>query len=255
MQLLKIDNRERKFIDLLKFDTAFYNSHQSQIIFESLNIGDFEIIISNSSDNNNETFRRFIFERKTISDLYSSINDGRYHEQKSRLQQSINDDNVKVCYIIEGDIYSTSNTNCIFGAILNTMFRDNIQIYRTTSLNDTYNFIKSLFTRVLKNSKKWEEYFINNKDNNNVDPKVYKNVQIKKSENLTKEVVFINSLNNIKGCSSVIAKAIYQEYTSMKELVNAFEDSDNPELMLKDIKVGSRKIGPVLSKRIYEFIM
>lgn len=237
---LKIDAREHALIACCQ-----------DIQFEScnLNIGDIQIC------NDNDDIL-LIFERKTIADLNSSIKDGRYHEQKSRLVSNV--EISRICYIIEGNITSSKfiDSNVIFGAILNTMYRDNIRVYRSRDITDTYNFIFALFTRINKEPEKWKMYFESkseNVENCDVDPKVYK-LSAVKSKNITKEIVFINSLNNINGCSSKIAKAIYDQYQSLKGLLDAFEDSDNPEELLKDIKVGSKKIGPTLSKRIYDFL-
>ena len=53
--------------------------------------------------------RRYVFERKTWSDLNSSLQDGRWKEQKSRMLGSSPDDDdstmdTKYIYIIEGEL-------------------------------------------------------------------------------------------------------------------------------------------------------
>lgn len=237
---LKIDSREHSLITLCTNSNINFEHEQ-------LDIGDIQI--TNNSD------ILLVFERKTIQDLYSSIRDGRYHEQKSRLMSNV--DRCRICYIIEGEICKTKfmDPTMIFGSILNTMYRDKIHVYRSTGLTDTYNFIVALWERIKKDNNKWISYLENTEETNvSIDPKVYK-LSSTKSKNITKKVVFINSLNNIPGCSSKIAESIFDIYKSMKNLINSFEESTNPELMLKDINLGSRKLGPVLSKRIYEFIM
>ena len=71
---LVIDSRESK---LKKYFTS--NEKNIPISFQSLDIGDIQLV--SQSDNSIQ----YIIERKSISDLYSSINDGRYREQKARL--------------------------------------------------------------------------------------------------------------------------------------------------------------------------
>lgn len=242
---LKIDCRERALINL--FTTI-------DIKIESLEIGDIQIC-ETSEDGNTEIL--LVYERKTIADLDSSIKDGRYHEQKSRLVSNVQRN--RICYILEGDIRAASkrtDTDAVFGAVINTMYRDKIFVYRSFDLNDTYQIIRNIWERINKDKKKWNEYLNNKKidECSEVDPKVYK-LSSTKSKNVTKDVVFINSLNNIPGCSSKIAKVIQEEYITLKNLVNAFEESSDPEKMLKDLKIGTRKLGPVLATRIYEFIM
>ena len=69
---LVIDSRESK---LKKYFTS--SDKNIPISFQSLDIGDIQLI--SQSDNSIQ----YIIERKSISDLYSSINDGRYREQKA----------------------------------------------------------------------------------------------------------------------------------------------------------------------------
>lgn len=75
----------------------------------------------------------YIFERKTVKDLISSIHDGRYREQKARMLSLYN--TTQLSYIIEeDDVVSSkiySNKSAIQGAYINTMFRDNIRVLFT----------------------------------------------------------------------------------------------------------------------------
>ena len=83
-----------------------------------LELGDIEINISNVDFTN-----KFIFERKTLTDLNASINDGRYKEQKHRLLSSYS--NNAITYIIEGDdIHKSINRNDkkISSSYFNTLY-------------------------------------------------------------------------------------------------------------------------------------
>jgi ERCC4-type nuclease len=55
------------------------NKENIIITSEQLEIGDIQIIFDD---------KLYVYERKTVSDLLSSINDGRYKEQKIRLLNS-----------------------------------------------------------------------------------------------------------------------------------------------------------------------
>jgi len=97
--IIKIDNRERKLIKLMKalkndFDYNF------EIIVEVLDLGD--IIIY---DDNVE---KLIIERKSLSDLAASLKDGRYSEQSYRLN-GMKIHNHNIVYLIEGDIHNYNN--------------------------------------------------------------------------------------------------------------------------------------------------
>jgi crossover junction endonuclease MUS81 len=241
MLLLKIDCREKALI-------ALFNTYKIPIITQSLDIGDVQIVLRE----NDVDVIQLVFERKTVSDLYSSIRDGRYHEQKSRLVSNLSRD--RITYIIEGDINDSKyiDTNAVFGSLVHTIYRDKLIIYRSTNIKDTYDFIESIWKRFEKNIIDWNNFLEGNSKNSclEVDTKVYKHT--KKSENVTNDIIFANMLSNIPGCSTRIAKGIIEHYPNMKLLIDAITTN---EKCLVDIKIDNRKIGPVLTKRIVECLI
>ena len=241
MLILKIDSREKALIGL-------FNTYNIPIKVQTLDIGDVQII---SNDSEIEVIE-LIFERKTIPDLYSSIRDGRYHEQKSRLVSNISRD--RIAYIIEGEIYNTKyiDSNAIFGSIIHTIYRDKIIVYRSMNIKDSYDFIENIWKRFEKNRLEWDGFLIGDVKNNclETDAKVYK--YAKKSENITSDIIYINMLSNIPGCSTRIAKGIFEIYPTMKTLIDTITSD---EKCLENIKIDNRKIGPILTKRIVECLL
>ena len=77
---LKIDYREKKIIELLNKNDEL---KEKKYVFsvENMSLGD--MIISDDDDN-----AIVMIERKSISDLSSSIMDGRYNEQSYRLNNN-----------------------------------------------------------------------------------------------------------------------------------------------------------------------
>ena len=113
---LILDNREK---DL---KSAFPDAE-----YKNLDLGDIQINI-NKDDGTSELF--LLIERKTMKDLISSVNDGRYREQKKRLLDS-NIPNQKIMYLLEGYIDDIpGHMKTLFGMIINTLFRDKLQIIR-----------------------------------------------------------------------------------------------------------------------------
>jgi ERCC4-type nuclease len=214
----------------------------------NLDLGDIQIHIDDQI--------QIIFERKTISDLNQSIKDGRYHEQKARLVSNFKRN--RIIYILEGAMpLETSkyiDKNIIYSSMLHTIFRDGIFFYRTTGVEDTSNFIYELYTRFIKNKEEWISFLNGNNYQDALEPdiKVFQNT--KKSDNITPNVSYINMLSQIPGCSTKIAKEISLNYNSMALLLQQYLINDKPEQLLKDIKLENRKIGPILSKRIYHFL-
>ena len=127
-----IDSREHNlYNNLIERDLDKYKDNII-ILKEQLEIGDIRIIYNNID---------FIYERKTMNDLLSSIKDGRYKEQKTRLMSNYNN----IHYIIEGtDIIASNNSHSqqiLTSVYYHSMYRDNIKILFTKNINDTSTLI------------------------------------------------------------------------------------------------------------------
>jgi len=232
-----IDTKEKKpFLDKLQENNIIFTT-------KSLNVGDILF-----SDHNNQEL--LIIERKTLDDLASSLNDGRYKEQKLRLKTC----SCRVIYLIEGETWNkfyhkTFDEEKLKGCIINTMVRDKISVYRTKNMDDTIEFIKDIYKRLPK--------YMNEMNKNEEDK--YE-IKLKKKDNITNNICYINQLRQIPGVSQTFAEKIAENYPTMKQLFNAYnnigeEDEKQKKQMLKNIMVtDKRKLGPVLSERIYNFL-
>lgn len=92
-------------------------------------------------------------------------------------------------------------------------------------------------------------------------PKCYlDNIKIKKKDNITADNWFTLALANIPGVSVKIAKTITGKYAKLQDLMDAYskltEDNDK-EKLLCDLPIidANRKIGKVISKKVYEFMI
>lgn len=189
-----------------------------------------------------------ICERKTMSDLYSSIISGRFREQRDRLQQT----NLKICYILENFVennkflFLNNGTTkwkklaVISGAIENLVLYHNIFILPTLSLKSTAQTIQNIRTKL----EKQQQQPSNLSTTTSLLP-------VRKTKIM--DNIFMNQLLVITGVSEAIAHAIFEQYTSVKHLVDAYSSLNSEkerEELLANIKVGKRRIGPVLSARI-----
>lgn len=245
-----IDCKEnQKFISILQ------NSISCQV--KSLDISD---IAFKYKDN----FVLYI-ERKTINDLAASLNDGRYHEQKARLKGN------RCLYLIEGSYVQLDKTfNKTFdiekykGVIINTMVRDKIPIYQTQNMEESAEFIKDIYKRLPKYInlllQSDDKNIFNNLSQSDI---LYSNsldnstLKSKKKDNITSSICFINQLRQIPGVSVNIGQVIANEYQNMSKLVEKYQQFQNQkdkEILLRDLKFNNRKIGPVVSKRVYEYL-
>lgn len=226
-----IDNREKN-----DYISHLNKKINCKLTIDTLNIGD---VLFKYNDE-----EYLLIERKTINDLASSISDGRYHEQKSRLL-SAKDQGINIIYLIEGiyeqNKYMTYET--YKGCIFNTISRDQIPVYLTNNFEETIDFICELSKRLPDNynkSKKLQNY----------------TTKVIKKENLTPNICYINQLKQIPGISDEIANAIIKEYSTMPKLIQKYDDCiDNEEksLLLSNIIINKRRLGDKLSHKIYSF--
>ena len=222
---LTCDVREDKVIAVLQnFDERFQT--------KQLDLADFVFECNG---------RTLFVERKTLDDYSASIIDGRYKEQQSRLVQMKQQGHL-VLYIIE-NMKKTTNKGIpyktLLSAILSCSLVSDIPSIRTANINETVEVIL-LLSKLMK-SDKFE------KDNTTI-PLVNTSV-LRKKEQYTPEVVFINMLCCIPKVNTSFAKKVVAHYNSLNHLIDAFKKDDNPYL-LNTID----GIGDIKSKNIYDFL-
>lgn len=233
-----------------------------------------------------------LIERKTMEDLGSSIRDGRHREQKYRIKKS-GLSNENIIFLIEGELkdlkYSSIDKNTLQSSIINTMFRDGYKVYRTKDCNESISFIERVLQKTINSDDKIlgsllvpykktiEETQMdttqdtvplipNDNDSNNTDNEYLSTLKIKKKKECLTPIVF-NKLVflQIPGISSNYIDAIFKEYGSIKSLIEKYIEMNNEGLphaqkenLLSDITIelkngNSRRIGKVISKRVYEY--
>ena len=184
-----------------------------------------------------------LIERKTWTDLLSSIKDGRFRQQKQRIDECISPD--KVLFMIEGNKTSIkpNDRKCVNGALLNLIYKHKYKIIFTLNENDTYDNLTMLY-------KKFE--------NNDFLSEIKKESPIKllsKGDKL-KENLFATQLSVIPNVSWNIALKISEQYKNMKDLLNKYDEINelNDKLkLLSNIQVTEkRKLGNALSSKIYK---
>ena len=267
---LIIDNREKDLKAVFK-DAEFKN----------MDLGDIQInYVKNGKE---ELF--LLIERKTMSDLIASVNDGRYREQKKRLMES-GIPKERIMYLLEGpsdDIPGHFKT--LFGMIINTLFRDQLKVLRFIDIEETIYFIKRIVEKLNKNDTdilnliKTKDNFKasndlkdpnnesqdiseqNNNNNNNTNLEYLSTIKLKKKDNLTQNNCSVLQLAQIPGMSIGNAQIILDKYKSIANLIKSYYDieDDKKSKMLAELEIHilngkARKLGPVLSKRIYQYL-
>ena len=154
--------------------------------------------------------------------------------------------NNNIFYIIEGNKNKckTLTYNSLLGSIINMLFRDNIKIINSTDINETYKIIIQIKDKY--NNGKFKKIDCDKSD-------YVSSIKTNKKENMDKNMCSIVQLSVIPGVSKKIAEVIINKYISLSNLIEEFKNNDN--LLLANIELEKRKLGKVLSKKIYDFLI
>lgn len=234
-----IDNREiNLFKIIIDRDLDIYKD-KINIQKKQLDIGDIHILFDNFL---------YIYERKTLNDLLSSINDGRYREQKTRLKNS-NANSIN--YIIEGDnIISNkfkNNQKKLTSVYFNSIYRDKINIFFTNDINDTVTFLLLLTTKIIDKPSN----FINNSNEDNFNYIDSCKIKTEKKLNITKDICYLLQLSQIPSISKELAKKIKDKFPSLIILITTLKNSDDAIKLLMDID----GIGKTKANTIYQYLI
>ena len=210
-----IDFRETQLIDILKKEISIETKH--------LDIGDIQLFKDDKC--------KLIIERKSINDLASSIQDGRYREQSHRLTKS-SLHNHRIFYIIEGNIntwkskYGKITNSAIYSAIFSLNFFHGFSIFNTNSVDQTATLINHWYNKLIKDTKLpfYECSSISND--------YCESIKISK-KSFTKTNCDKIMLMQIPGISSTIAECLLKKHTTLFKLLNTIKN--NP-LYLDSIK-------------------
>jgi ERCC4-type nuclease len=270
--IIKIDNRENELIALCRhYIEIIPNYKDIKIIVEALPLGD--IIIC---DNEEE---KVVIERKSLSDLASSIKDGRYEEQSYRLN-GLPHHNHNIIYLIEGDINKmlfSHQTNLfknkiekttLYSTIVSLNYFKGFSVLRTFNLDETSIMICNMAYKIEKSEKENKFGFYSNKQivsNNSEEEsndtketeKNYCNVVKKvKKENITSENIGEIMLCQIPGISSTTAIAIMQHFKTISNLI--IQLNNQPDIMNNltyvNEKGQKRKISKTVIENITKFL-
>jgi crossover junction endonuclease MUS81 len=244
--IIKFDNREKELIKILE-------EKGYSIQLENLDIGDIQFIDFTTKN------IMIIIERKTLSDLSSSIKDGRYKEQKERMLHSMKS-SVRKIVLIEGtDISNFSLPIKTYNSvIINTLIRDNIHIHVSNNKDESIEFIENIILNLPKYYDSLKKEIIDD------ETKIYNNeynCKTSKKENLTIESCFINMLSQISGVSSTIASVFVKKYKNMANFICELKDKTNLDKiqiikLLSEEKYGksNRRVGEKVAEKIYNFL-
>ena len=238
-----------------------------QLSKQVLNLGD--ILIKTDEDKD-----VLLIERKSLSDLLSSIKDGRYEEQSYRLLHSSGYPSHSIIYMIEG-MFSQLRTliekKTVLSAITSLNFFKGFSVLRTCSIQETAENIVWMAEKIDRDFSKGKTpyYLHENIQKDSVEsgdilvqssqntPSNYCTVVKRvKKDNVTPENIGEIILCQIPGISSVTAIAIMKHFNSFLHLITELQNNPN---CLENIVIENngkmRKINKSSIQNIQSFLL
>ena len=239
MEKIIIDYREHKLIELL--------SGSEGIPFEKANLtlGDIHIFYPEDKE--------IVIERKTWGDLWSSIKDGRYREQRSRLTEWQSDTRW-VIYMLEGcptdcdRLDDEKNKEICICTLHRLGLLYHMAVWKTEGLSESAQYIIWLTRQ--------KTLFKKSDSQNNQIAGLATSMVKKKRDVQNPRFFLIATLQSISGITTDLAKQIVGDCASVVEFVTALrdtlqEDFSKKPLVLKN-GTTTRKLGKEKTKKIYE---
>jgi ERCC4-type nuclease len=238
-----IDYRERPLIDQLKREKIEFKT-------SNLQVGDIQIF--------KDQELLVVIERKTAADYVASIKDRRLKNQIARTNRLKEEHPHSILIIlVEGSFQPSFGqpvqiSDFIYNSILNRMLTDRIPVIRADNLNETVVWLKKIAHKLQHDIE-----LVSEEPNNTASLHYLSTLSVKKSSNMNPHNCFLIQLAQIPGVSLLTAQHIANFYGGWPELVNQYQEETNEkrkELLLANIMVGHKRLGKVLSSKIYQYL-
>jgi ERCC4-type nuclease len=222
------------------FDTRERDLHTyfPECIKKALHVGDVWIGTSDDSIQPGG----IVMERKTVADLEASLTDGRYREQRTRLLAYCQEKKARAVYCIEGNLdrlYGKNTKEELWKILNRLVYRYGVNVFQTESLADTAKYITTLSEQIQKDPSvfigqqlSYSDVTTFTKKGNKEDPKSF----------------CLAVLQQCPGVSLAVSKALLEHFKTFPGIFSASVED------LEKIVVGKRKLGTVVSKRLYSLL-
>lgn len=245
-----VDNREHDLIE--KFRLIISNDpNLATLEVDTLPIGDILFKTDEGKD-------VLLIERKSLSDLISSIKDGRYEEQSHRLKYASGFSPHNIVYLIEG-MFSTLKTpiekKLVLSSITSLLYFKGFSTIRTSGLQETAELIIYMADKIDRNMMKgvlpW--YLSNEQPEKEIESYSGLVKKIKK-DNITPENMSEILLRQIPGISTLYAKSILNKFGGFSVLLeNVKANTASFEDIYYETKGKKRRIPKSCGEEIIRF--
>lgn len=214
-----LDNREHSLISLLPTATV-----------QQLPVGDAWIKIGEQT--------KLVVERKTTADFEASFLDGRYREQRTRLLAFCAEQKARALYILEGGLDGRRRSldrPALQKLIHRLLLRYGVAVYFTKSTEDTAATLTLLAQQLTEDAAVFEGEQLSYTDVQHVTKKANKD---------DPKAFACAALQGCPGVSAKSAAAVWEVAQTWQRLLEMTEKE------FAEIKVGERRLGPAVAKRL-----
>lgn len=249
---LVIDYRESGLLSECENIIKNYSKFSEIVLYkENLLLGDVCI----KDDDNKEII---IFERKTLSDLISSLKDKRYEEQSYRLN-GYDLFNHNIVYIIEGVINESSYKDTVYSCMFSLFFYKGFSVIKSNSISETAYIVCNAITKINKEKQKVPFYSnkLNDDSSRNKEVSYSSLIKKKRSENINISNFGEIVLCQIPSISNVTAKAILNKFGTLNNLIENLKSDSNClySITYSTSKNQIRKLSKISIQNVMNFIL
>ena len=224
---LYIDNREKKrgandnkyFLN--KLSSLGISCHTA-----NLSLGDFMWILSYEDEagvSQNMVYN-YIIERKILSDMFSSIQDGRYNQQKYRLKNTGIDN---IIYLIEGReeavAFQQGCHSSIRTVIDDIRVYNKYMVYRSKDVNDTIRYINMMNNKIMSDVQK--NIIDSPADSVHVFVCNYQMFNDLYKKEQTDNIMY-SALKSLNGCGNKCVQSLMNRFGCLKEIYQWVNSKD-----------------------------
>lgn len=233
---LVVDCRESSLMEHLKEKDFLFTS-------KNLELGDL-IILKDQQP-------LLMIERKTVRDLVASLKDGRYHNQRQRWKDFLlMYPSCRVALWIEGDLlgsYEVDETtkSSLVNSLLRLQSKHGILVFQIRSTSQFVQSLRMVFDKLEKDST---HLCLNPTTTDSSQSLQLKS--FKKTNNVTPDLVWKNTLALLPGISLTTAEKIVLVFPTMRSLLTDEEASNK----LESVVVGGRRLGSKTAQKILQLL-
>jgi ERCC4-type nuclease len=262
MQLL-IDLREpNSLVNLIISLNEAETKNKITIIQKNLDNGDY-VFYDEINDK-----PLLIVERKSLSDLESSIKDGRYKEQSFRLNE-LPIHNHNIIYLLEGAIINYKDVafrSTLYSTLFSLNYYKGFSVINTLNQIETATMLIAFGSKLMRENKPcfYSEHVTNvglvstsvsaSTSTENSCENYIATLKTSKKSHINRENIFQLMLMQIPGISSASALALSNEYKTMENLLQSLKD-ENANASFENIKLASgRKLNKNIIASLKQYI-